>query len=427
MNDGKRCELAEQMKQGEAASPSVLRVTVVSPFVDKRHGTERALIETIERFASVYGCEIHLYAESVEDIVLSPKGTRGAGTIVWRRVPPFPGPHLFRFVAWYAANRVLRWFDARFRGLKGDLVFTPGINCSDADVIVAHIVFTEFYRIIRASLRLRDVSLRSWPVTIHRVLYYRLIMALEKRIYPRTHIGLAGVSELTTEELQRHFGRANLPAIPYGVDLSVFNPAERLRRRQACREEMGFTDEDFVVVLVGNDWKKKGLGTILQAMANSGDIPFRLLVAGHDDRAPYLVLLRRLGLADRVVFRGLSPDVMQFYAAADVYAGPSLHDAFAIPPLEAMACGLPVIASLAAGVSRCLDHGRDGFVLKDACDPGELGRLLETLYRNKELAANMGNAAVETARQYTWDRHAAEVWKLVQEAQARKVAGKAQR
>lgn len=415
------------MNLPEPTRPAALRLTVVSPFVDKRHGTERALIETLERFACVYGCEIHLYAQSVEDIALSPEGARGAGTIVWRRVPSFPGPHLFNFLGWYAANRFLRWFDARFRGLKGDLVFTPGINCADADVIVVHIVFTEFYRIIRANLRLRDASLRSWPVTIHRILYYRLIMALEKRIYPRARIGLAGVSELTTEELQRHFGRANLPAIPYGVDLSVFNPAERLRRRKTCREEMGFTDEDFVVVLVGNDWKKKGLGTILQAMANSPDIPFRLLVAGQDDRALYLASLESLGLTDRVVFRGLSPDVMQFYAAADVYAGPSLHDAFAIPPLEAMACGLPIIASLAAGVSRCLDHGKDGLVLKDACDSDELARLLETLYRNEELAASMGKAAVETARRYTWDRHAGEVWKLVLEAHTRKIAKQAQR
>ena len=54
-----------------AAGYSDLRLAVVSPFVDRRHGTERALAELLERLAGDYGCEIHLYAQRVEDLHIS--------------------------------------------------------------------------------------------------------------------------------------------------------------------------------------------------------------------------------------------------------------------------------------------------------------------------------------------------------------------
>ncbi len=61
------------------------RVAVLSPFVDKRHGTERCLAEQIERLSRTF--DIHLYSSRVEDVDLT--------GITWHRVPALPGPHLF--------------------------------------------------------------------------------------------------------------------------------------------------------------------------------------------------------------------------------------------------------------------------------------------------------------------------------------------
>src|SRR5580704_13413906 len=83
-----------------------LRLAVVSPFVDRRHGTERALSELLERLARDYGCEIHLYAQRVEGLRISdPKLARSvssteSGAIFWHEVPRIPGPHVAQFVAW---------------------------------------------------------------------------------------------------------------------------------------------------------------------------------------------------------------------------------------------------------------------------------------------------------------------------------------
>src|SRR5580704_11754407 len=93
-----------------AAGYADLRLAVVSPFVDRRHGTERAVAELVERLARDYGCEIHLYAQRVEDIALSGNKTQRAarsaesGSIFWHTVPSIPGPHLAQFLVWLFLN-----------------------------------------------------------------------------------------------------------------------------------------------------------------------------------------------------------------------------------------------------------------------------------------------------------------------------------
>jgi len=87
-----------------------VRLAVVSPFVDRRHGTERALAELLERLARDYGCEIHLYAQRVEDLPLSdPQLARSkeSGAIFWHKVPSIPGPQAVQFPVWVCLNGFL--------------------------------------------------------------------------------------------------------------------------------------------------------------------------------------------------------------------------------------------------------------------------------------------------------------------------------
>ena len=88
-------------------------------------------------------------------------------------------------------------------------------------------------------------------------------------------------------------------------------------------------------------------------------------MVGRDNPAPFQEAIRAHGLTDRVRFLPPRPDVEFYYAAADAYASPTLEDSFGLPPAEAMACGLPVITSRAAGVSELIHSGEDGFVLED--------------------------------------------------------------
>jgi UDP-glucose:(heptosyl)LPS alpha-1,3-glucosyltransferase len=390
-----------------------LRIAVVSPSLDRQHGTERCIVEQIERFLQQPGCEVHVYSQSIQDFDVIPFSERSASSVtlgkaIWHRIPSLPGPHLLNFLWWYFANRGLRWFHQSFHSLRFDVVFSPGINCSDAEAIVVHIVFREFFRLVRDELRFLRAPLRSWPVLLHRVLYYRLIMALENRIYRNPRVALAAVSGLTAGEIKSHFARRDVIVIPNAVDLARFNQTERFRRRAPSRQALQISERDFVLLLVGNDWRKKGLPSLLNAVAACPQLPFRVLVVGRDDQAPFLVQIQQLNLEGRVLFAEPSPDIMRFYAACDVYVGPSLHDSFALPPLEAMASGLPVITSRNNGGSQIITEGVDGFVLSRPEDSAALAQLLCRLCGDPELCRNVGENAALTAQSYTWERNASE-------------------
>lgn len=373
-------------------------VAVISPFLDKRHGTERCVAEQVEWLSEKY--EIHLYSTHVEDMDRS--------RFIWHRIPALPGPHLLRYVWWFLANQMRRWWDGRFRGLRYDLKYTPGINCFDADVISVHVLFSEFHRQVKDGLKLFRNPLRSWARLIHRRLYYRLIIWLEHRVYPRKRSLLTAISKRTAGNMVR-FGRSEVPVIHYGISPDRFNPEARRLLREQSRSSLGLPASAFCLLLVGNGWKNKGLDILLEALGSIESADLRLLVVGHDDPLPYRAAIARLGLDQRVTFLPLRSDVEFYYAASDVYVSPSLEDSFGLPPLEAMACGIPVIVSSRAGVSELITDGVDGLVLIDPKDVAALAEMISGLLNNSALRCSLGENAARTASQHTWERNAAQL------------------
>jgi UDP-glucose:(heptosyl)LPS alpha-1,3-glucosyltransferase len=395
----------------EIRGESRRRIAVVSPFVDKRHGTERRVAECISRLADEY--EFHIYSNRVEDV--------DCGSIVWHRIPAMPGPHLLSYLWWFTANHIWRWRDRHFRGLAPDLVYSPGINCFDADAVTVHVVFTEFCKQLRDELQFRTTPVRSWPRLAHRRLYYRLIQFLENRIYRDPALTIGSVSKKVVGELRSNFGRKeNIRVIYQGIDHMVFNPEEREARRTQMRRHFALVECDFVLLLIGNGWRNKGLLCVLSALNRLPDFTWKLLVVGEDDKAPYASVIERHGMQDRVIFLQPAADVLQFYAAADVYLGPSLYDSFAQPPVEAMACGLPVITSRTNGGSEIMADGVDGLVMRDAESDEELAGFIRRLYDEPNLRQRMSEMAAEKARHFSWEDNSAEMRELFEEAKRRK-------
>lgn len=391
---------------------SPVRIAVVSPFIDKRHGTERRIAEWISRFPADY--EIHIYSQRVEDVDLA--------RMRWHRIPAIPGPHLLNFLWWLLANHLWRWWDASVRGLRPDLVYTAGTNCFDADLISVHIVFAEFVRQAAAELRLAGNPVRFWPRLVHRRLYYALVMFLERRMYSNPKTQLILIAKKTAEDLKRHYGLDGpFPIVYIGLDHKIFNPELRRRNRPEVRRELGVEDK-FVLGLVGNDWKKKGLVALIEALAQLKDLPLVLVVAGKDDATPYQARIRELGLDEKVKFCPSRADVQWYYAAADVYVGPSLEDTFAQPPAEAMACGLPVITTATNGTAEIMTDGVDGLILQDPNDVAGLAERIRWLFEHPQEREAIAAQATVTAADYTWDRNGVEMRAIFAEALIRKDA-----
>jgi glycosyltransferase involved in cell wall biosynthesis len=393
---------------------SSMRLAVVSPFLDRQHGTEMCVIEQIERFARDDHWRIELYAQDVSQMSGVQAGNCEQTTgICWHKISNIPGPHLLKFIWWFFANHWRRWSDQRKR-IVPDLVYTPGTNCLDADAIMVQIVFHAFYEQARAELKLRRVPVKTWPRLIHRRLYYHLIMSLERLIYRNPRVRLVAVSNLVARQLHTFLGRSDAVVIPNTVDLGRFDPEKRLARRKEVRSAFQIPENDFVLLLIGNDWKKKGLDSALRALGALRDRPIRLVVAGRDDVGFYRAAIQRLGLTGKVVFAEPSPDVLQFYALADMYVGPSLEDGFNLPILEAMACGLPVIASIYTGASENITDGRNGMILRDPLDDERLAGLIREVYEDSDLRERIAKGAAEFVQQNCgWDQNAAKTRELL--------------
>jgi len=392
-----------------------VRVAVVSPVVDRQHGTERAVAELIDRLAITYGDDVELYAQHVRDIRVQPSNRddrRTGAAIHWHRIGKFPGPHVVQFLGWLILNRWSRM--NRANALAPNVTFSPGINSLDSDVVLVHAVF---HRLAELQTARDRRGLRG----LHRKLYYSLLQMLERRIYRDSRVMLAAVSKHTALQLEHYFGRRDVTVIPNAVDVNHFSIAAIAPLRHVVRAQQNCSAGQTVLLLIGNDWRNKGLHALLAAMAQYKELPLRLLVVGRDEQAPFRAQAATAGLLDRVKFCPPVPDVRSFYAAADILVAPSLEDSFNLPALEAMACGVPVIVSRYAGVSEWLTHGFDALVLNNAENAAELAEAIRAIATGAQLRATLAANAVVTAGKFSWDEHAAQLRSLLLAAAAKKL------
>lgn len=192
--------------------------------------------------------------------------------------------------------------------------------------------------------------------------------------------------------------RARVSVIPYGVDLAAFElregEAEEARRRRAVFGRP-------VVLFVGVLRPYKGLDVLLEAVARVPGV--QLVIAGRGpERLRLAARAARLGLTNRVTFLGYVPDSERriLLHAADVFVLPSIdaREAFGIAQLEAMACGLPVIATdLPTGVRSVNPHGVGGLLVPPQ-NPDALAAGIARLLSDARLRRTLGQAARQRAQ-----------------------------
>ena len=203
--------------------------------------------------------------------------------------------------------------------------------------------------------------------------------------------------------------------VPCGVDLTEFAPVPRA----LARAVLGLPPEGFLALQLGRMVPRKGVDDAIRAVARcraerGGDI--RLLVVGGTGPVPdpaadpelarLMTVAEAEGAGDRVRFAGARPrDLLRYhYSAADAFLTLPWYEPFGITPLEAMACGLPVIGAGVGGIAHTVVDGETGFLVPPR-DPDIAAAALGRLHADPGLAATMGKAGQErVARHFTWDR-----------------------
>ena len=197
-----------------------------------------------------------------------------------------------------------------------------------------------------------------------------------------------------------------LVVIPNGIDLDRFDPGRYDRAR--CRHALGLVADDFVIGSVARLAPEKNLGHLLRAaklLINSTEAPAQhrrqtqVVVAGPDQgcRAALESEAAELGIADRVRFLGARSDVPEVLAALDVFALTSIFEGSPFALLEAMAMGLPVVATHVGAMSEVLDG--NGYLV-GALHPEQTYRAFRELRLGDELRARLGRRSREVSQRY---------------------------
>lgn len=170
----------------------------------------------------------------------------------------------------------------------------------------------------------------------------------------------------------------------------------------------GFNAEGRHILFIGRLVVEKGVQVLLDAFAGLlNDYPdARLTIAGHGPCAAELKEKAQfLGISDQVRFTGFVSEGIRnkLLSQSRVAVFPSLYEPFGIVALEAMASGVPVIASRTGGLAETIDDGLTGLLCKPG-DAGDLRRAMAALFDETELAAELSrNARAKVDRCYTWD------------------------
>ena len=197
--------------------------------------------------------------------------------------------------------------------------------------------------------------------------------------------------------------------IPGGVNLDLFSPGDKETSRRALGIE-----EPKVILSVGRMELLKGIDILVGALPLMFDLANTRLVVvggvlGNDREVKRLkAIAQAFGVLDRVTFAGSvdHEDLPLYYNAADVFAMPSYHESFGLAALEAMACGVPVVASRVGGLRTFVTNGVTGYLIPWHC-PEPFAQRLEVILNNPALRASMGQVARETAESLGWRRVAA--------------------
>lgn len=196
------------------------------------------------------------------------------------------------------------------------------------------------------------------------------------------------------------FAAQRITVIHNGVDSRSFFPDPL--RRASMRRELGLSEGEFCVGCVGSLFPIKDHRTLLQAIAQAeGEMKsWRLLLAGEGPELPNLRTFvgSHPEWRDRVMFLGTSDRVADLLNAMDVYVLPSISEGISNSLLEAMASGLPVVATATGGNPEVVVDGRSG-VLFPVADAAKLAEHLCLLARRPDLRANLGEGAVRRVRE----------------------------
>jgi glycosyltransferase involved in cell wall biosynthesis len=376
---------------GEAMPQRRLKIAVFNrQFTSRAGGAEHYSVRLVELLAQRH--EIHVYAQQIEH--------------AWPGVSYHRVPLLLARPRWI--NQLLfasyTWWMTRAAKKPYDIVHSHE-NTWHGQVQTVHVQPVRHglffnrkgWRLIRRLLQVAT-SPRLWTYLL-----------LEKaRFRPQPGRVVVAVSQTTLTDLLRDYPllQSRAMVLSPGVDLPVLvlDPVERARERSIARQHLRLPQHGFQVLFIGNDANKKGLPTLLRALATLPDA-LHLTAITHPGHIPALrEQAQALNIGERVHFLEQLPDIAPAYRSADMLAHPTHEDSFGMVVLEAMAYALPVVVSSPrwCGIAAELNAGEQALFLENPDDDAMLAAMISRILVDEALAGRLAHAGRRFAENHNW-------------------------
>lgn len=253
-----------------------------------------------------------------------------------------------------------------------------------------------------------DGCFQAQALQRHNLLYrlgprYRQYLAFERAVFAReSQTRILMLSKIQESLYVQHYGTpaARIHFLPPNVARDRIAGPDAAEIRQTFRSELGLRPEDRLILQLGSGFRTKGLDRSIRSVASLPDTlrtKTRLWVVGKDHKLRFVWLARRLGVADRVTFIGARDDVPRILLGADLLVHPAYHENTGTVLLEALAAGLPVIASSVCGYAGYIEQAHAGWVLDDPFDQARFNRTLREALDRRDLS-EFGRRGAEFAR-----------------------------
>ncbi len=357
----------------------------------KKGGIGRYVAELAERFANEH--EVHVFSSRWEDV--------GNDKIIFHKTPLPPGPLIFEASAYFlemsAVSKLLR--------NKFDIIHTEGLESVWLDVVTAHSIHRGALEAMKNIGELKPLGVMDL-----------FLLNVEKLNYKkfRNYRKIICVSRSSKQELIDWYDvpSDNITVIPNGVNPNEFKPLQN-NSLLTLKERYGIVDGDIVLLIVATEFYRKGMIELINAVDvlvnRRGHTNIKLLIVGkaategsRKGDTYYRKLAQKLGISEFVVFTVLVNELNAHYNLGDIFVFPTKYEAFGIPTLEAMSCGLPVINSK-IGAGELITDGHDGLHLDNPNDVEEIADKIECLLIDEQTRRILGKNARKTAMKYSWD------------------------
>ena len=361
--------------------PTDLRIALFSGNYNYvRDGANQALNRLVD-YLLRQGIEVRVYSPTVKEPAFP-----ATGDLVSIPAIPIPGRSEYRLPIALPAR------------VRRDLAeFNPNVVHVSSPDIVGH-------RAVTWARRRQIAAVASVHTRFDTYLAYYHLQALEplardimRRFYHRCEVVMAPAESVAVILRAQRMNR-DIAIWARGVDRDQFNPE---RHDLEWRRSKGIADDELVVAFLGRIVMEKGLDVFAEAILALIDrgVRHRVLVIGEGPARGWF----EQQLPDAIFTGQLTgSDLARALASADVLFNPSITEAFGNVTLEAMACGLPVIAADATGASNLVRSGVTG-MLVDGTDPDEFAGAIEAYALDPDLRRRHGEAGLAIAKTMDWD------------------------